>query len=250
MQRPGFLVRARELSAGYGPTVALRDVSCELPRGQVAVVLGPGGSGKSTLLRTLRRDVEPFPQLWWRGELEVPAFPLCLLPQRLEALSTSLRDHLGHACGSRTRCACSSHCTPGVESTTPEEHIETIWAEAGDAVRALQGCLDEPLDRLAPGLRRLARLTVHLSLGAPLLLLDEPEVGLELVERQWLARLCRGLGERVSLVVVTHHLGFAREIADIAMLLVDGELVELGPAESFFAHPDHPRTQSYLRTGS
>jgi ABC-type phosphate transport system ATPase subunit len=125
-----------------------------------------------------------------------------------------------------------------------------VWGEVPEAYAVLSRHLDEPLERLAPGLRRLARLTVHRSLGAPLILLDEPEVGLDTQESDWLAQLCLSARRSVSLIVVTHHLGFARTIADYAVLVVDGCLIEAAPAHQFFSSPKHPRTRSYLHSGS
>src|SRR5690606_25314779 len=123
-------------------------------------------------------------------------------------------------CAPRSSCACSTSCEAAPRFASAQECLEMVWGEVPEAYAVLSRHLDEPLERLAPGLRRLARLTVHRSLGAPLILLDEPEVGLDTQESDWLAQLCLSARRSVSLIVVTHHLGFARTIADYAVLVV------------------------------
>ncbi len=101
---------------------------------------------------------------------------------------------------------------------------------------------------LAPA--RLQSISRLLEEGASAVLLDEPEVDLTREQEQEVVNQLLQLRGSRTVVLATHNLRFARAIADHAMLLDDGRLVEAGPADVFFHQPTHPRTQYYVRMGS
>jgi energy-coupling factor transporter ATP-binding protein EcfA2 len=221
---PGDLVRALELEAGFGARTALRLDALRIATGRTTVVLGPGGSGKSTLLGLLagRRDWPD--DFWWRGELSVAALTRGWMAQR--RLDRPL-----------------SALLPGVARAS----LGAVWPQAPELVELLAAHADRPGSALPRGLERLAAITSVLAARPRVLLLDEPEVELSRSQEESLTERLRAYPGTV--VCTTHNLRFARAIADDALLLVHGELIESGPAPSFFGRPRHPRTADYLRLG-
>lgn len=225
MTAPGPLVRARDLSAGYGREAALGAVSFDLEPLRVSAVLGPGGGGKSTLLRILAGEASGHPELWVRGGLDLPAGPGRRLAQKPEPEPRSLA------------------------ALIPGERLAEVWSAAPEAASVLHAVRDVPLRELSFELRRLAGLTLVLADSAPFLLLDEPEAGLEAGQQAWISAQLRALRGSRTVLLATHHLGFAREVADFALLLVRGEILEAAEVPRFFDDPVHPRARHYVRMG-
>lgn len=212
------IVELREVRAGYGARTVIRGLSAALPRQQISVVLGPGGSGKSTLLRVLEGSKG---DLWWAGG--VPSLDAWRLPQQV-------RDG-------------------------PDEIGGPEWDLA---VKELEDWL-RPRDTLSPAMWTgllsspavLMRLTMILRARAEVLLLDEPDQSAQASARVALGGIIRRLrGEGHTIVVVTHHLTFAREIADHVVLLIDGEKLDEGPLTRMQAEPASPRVRDFLTWGT
>lgn len=218
-------VQVRELSAGYRELVALRGVSFALEPLRISAFLGPGGGGKSTLLRILAGEAALHPELWVSGGVLVSLAGARRLPQKPESDPRTLAGLLG---GRR---------------------LADVWREAPAAAAFLEPTLDVPVGTLPYDLGRLAGITAALASVAPLLLLDEPEAGLECEQQGWIAAELRALRGRRTVVLATHHLEFARSVADCAHLLVRGELLEAAEVPAFFDSPVHPRTRHYVRMG-
>lgn len=221
-------LQVRGLSAGYEDHLVLDDVSLRLGTRRTTVVLGPGGSGKSTLLKVLAGSA-PVPGFWRRGYVSAPE-AVGWLPQRRHAPATSL--------------ACL------VSPARPDAAAEVahrVWSDEPRIREALVSGLDDaPVDT---NLWRLAAFTGVVGSDAPALLLDEPDVALEPV---WLAALARKLSRergRRTVVLVTHHLLLARMVSDVAVLLVDGQVLEAAENMDFFERPAQQRTRDFIRMG-
>lgn len=219
-------VRIEGLTAGYGERIALGSVTLELPALRTSALLGPGGSGKSTLLRLLCGGYgEEAPGLWTLGRLSRPPVEARRQPQKRSHEGRTLSELLGPS------------------------SLAEVWSAAPAAADLLSAVDGVPLRDLPFGPARLAELTAVVAGGAPLLLLDEPEADLDERQQEWVTALIRGLRGRRTVVLATHNLRFARSVADLAFLLVRGEVVESGPVPRFFDSPVHPRTRDYVRLG-
>lgn len=222
--------RTHQLSAGYGARTALERLTTIFPAGKITVIVGPGGSGKTTLLRALASDPGLREDLWLEGEVTRP--PVCsFLSQQMhdgsETVEAYLERHLGH-----------------------DAFIayEEIWGHS--RAREIRPFGPRPMASLSVDHRQLVRLAPPLFLPEPCVMLDEPVDGLADGAQLAIAEHIRGLKGQVTALVVTHHVAMARAIADHAVLIVEGRLVEAAPSETFFANPTQPRTQDYLRWGS
>ncbi|GHG87489.1 ABC transporter ATP-binding protein [Comamonas sp. JC664] len=211
------MIQARNLGAGYGPRAVLAKLSFGLPWRRTSVVLGPGGSGKSTLLRALVNgrsgDGADF---WVRGELVLPVSAQAVVPQSRPTEQRCLGELLGD---------------------DARRTLEEVWACAPAAAARLDRLRERPVALLPEGLWRLALLTVAVASRAPLVLLDEPEVGLSGDGVRWLARRLLMLRAERTVVLVTQHLPLARMVADHVLLIDDGVLVDEASPRDFFDEP-------------
>ncbi|ATB45059.1 ABC transporter ATP-binding protein [Corallococcus macrosporus] len=221
------MIQARNLGAGYGPRAVLAKLSFDLPWRRTTVVLGSGGSGKSTLLRALvNGGLGDGADFWVRGELSLPVSAQAVVPQSRPAESRSLGELLG----------------PDARQT-----LESVWACAPAAAVRLDRLRERPVALLPEGLWRLALLTAAIASKAPLVLLDEPEVGLTGDSVRWLARRLLMLRAERTVVLVTQHLPLARMVADHVLLIDDGMLVDQASPRDFFDEPTSPGIRQ--RTG-
>ena len=227
---------AAGLRAGYGPNTVLRDVSVHLVADTTTVILGPGGSGKSTLLHLLSRSEAPPAGLWTTGVLQVAERrKAAWLPQRLapedRSLSTLIRQ------------------LPAFEGD-PSVPLRECWACAPEAAAVLLREMQTPLRDLPEEIARLAAFTNVVMREERVLLLDEPEVNVGPDGQSWMKeKLCSLRGTK-TILLVTHHLEFARRLADYVVLLIDGVVIEEGEAEVFFSGPRQARTRDFVRFGS
>lgn len=231
-----YAIQASGVSAGYGDVTVLSALSVAIPHRETTGIVGPGGSGKSTLLRALGRTEAQAPeQFWCREERYAYSGAMGFLPQRPRRSSNSLRELLSN---------------DGRDPASAIQVIDECWACAPDAAECLKRELETPLDEAPFEVVRLAEITLVITSGRPLLLLDEPEAELHDEGRDWVASKLRELKGERTVVLVTHHLKFARSVAHSLMLLVNGEVLEEGETERVFNCPSHPRTEQYLRMGS
>lgn len=234
MTTPLPSVRAEGLSLGYDSKVVLDAVSFTFEAGRTSVILGPGGSGKSTLLKALGATplTEGLP--WRKGRLDLPELPPVAMPQKPRPPESTLAELLEDTSG------------PSVD---PARVLREVWKPAPEAAEFLEPVLHLPLHGLSYPHVRLSELTAVVAM-APYILLDEPEVGLEARFQDWVIRRLVELRGARTIILATHHLGVARAVAEFAILLSEGGIVEAGSHPPFFDSPRHPRTRHFVRMGS
>jgi len=229
-------VRARELSAGYGERTVLGALSFDLPEDRTTIIAGPGGSGKSTLLRAMMgsrgQESDGF---WHQGELSVRLGPWVYLAQHPSRTWDTVGNIIGGGLFDRERVVAN---------------IDDLWKDFPEAHTLLLDGLDMPLMEASFELARLAEFTASVNRPAGIFLLDEPDLNLAEEALDWITEQLILLRGKRTMIVVTHHLRFARTVSDFAMLLVRGELIEATDTERFFSRPEHPRAQHYVRMGS
>ena len=217
---------------GHGGRVILDSLSISFPGRRATCVVGPGGTGKSTLLNALAGKGQVAPPLWAHGAVNVEG-TIALCPQsRLSG--PTLIDLLAAALPGRA----------------PEDCLDAAWWAVPVARDRLLQVAGDALYRLPRDLRRLAEITPVLASGADLLVLDEPDAGARAVTLEWTITQLGHTKAHQSVIVATHHLGLARELADDVLLLLDGTVVEHATVEAFFERPASARTAAYVVMGS
>jgi phosphate transport system ATP-binding protein len=243
---------ADHLSAFFGDTPAVKDVSISIPQNAVTAIIGPSGCGKSTLLRCFNRMHETVPGARVEGSVEIlgssiygdGSSPIAvrrhvgMVFQRPTPFPTmSIRANV--AAGLRVDA--KSHATRGGTSEIVEEALQRagLWAEVKDR-------LDESAIALSGGQQQRLCIARALATRPRVILLDEPTASLDPLSTQKVEELVYELRQTVTVVIVTHNMQQAARVSDGTAFLLMGELVEFAPTRQLFTAPRDPRTESYI----
>ena len=237
------LVRISNVTKYYGRFKALDDVSLDIHRGEVVAVIGASGSGKSTLCRTVNR-LEPIQE----GQIEIDGIPL---PQEGRAL-TQLRAEVGMVFQSFNlfpHLSAKENVVIGQMKVLRKSREE---AER-EAMRQLEAVgladrADYRPPQLSGGQQQRVAIARAVAMHPKVLLFDEPTSALdpELVRGVLAVMRELALNGDMTMIVVTHEMGFARDVADRVVFMEGGVIVEQGLPEDVFDHPKEARTKEFL----
>ncbi|WP_196061914.1 MULTISPECIES: amino acid ABC transporter ATP-binding protein [unclassified Serratia (in: enterobacteria)] len=240
------------VSKAFGRHKALDNVSLEIPPGSVTVILGPSGSGKSTLLRTinhLERVDEGFIQI--DGDYIGYRLSGDKLYELKEKEILRQRINVGYVFQNFNLFPHLTVLENLIEAPIAHGHLNRQDAikqalELLDVV-GLRDKADSWPRHLSGGQQQRIAIARALALRPRVMLFDEPTSALdpELVGEvlDVIKKLARS---GTTLVVVTHEISFAREVADQVVFMVDGKIVEQGHSEAVLKRPQHPRTRQFL----
>jgi polar amino acid transport system ATP-binding protein len=236
------MIEFRNVSKWYGKFRALEDVNETIDRGEVVVVCGPSGSGKSTLIRTINR-LEPIDaghillegQDIHRPGLDVDRFRsgIGFVFQQF-----NLFPHLNVL----ENCTLAPMRVRGVGRAEARERALALLDRVGVANKA-----EAFPAQLSGGQQQRVAIARALAMEPPLMLFDEPTSALDPEMVSEVLLVIRDLAHRgMTLVCVTHEMGFAREVADRILFMDHGKVLERAPPAEFFDRPQHPRAQKFL----
>ncbi len=236
------LVVVDHVEKHYGQFHALKDVSLSVDRGEVVVVIGPSGSGKSTLCRTINR-LETFTS----GSIRIDGDEL---PKEGKALA-ALRADVGMVFQSFNLFA---HLT--VLDNVTLGPIKVKRQSKADAERAARVLLErvgvaqqaEKLPgQLSGGQQQRVAIARALAMNPKVMLFDEPTSALDPAMINEVLDVMVGLAQDgMTMIVVTHEMGFARKAADRVVFMADGQIVEEAAPEEFFTAPKSARAKDFL----
>ena len=246
------MIDARGLCKSFGSLQVLKNVSLRLDKGEVVAVIGPSGSGKSTFLRCLNH-LEVIDQ----GHIVIEGETLA---------STDAQGRCSYGPEREVRRICRKmgmvfqHFNLFPHLTVLQNVIEAPMvvkkmsaAEAipkAEALLAKVGLADKAHSypaRLSGGQKQRVAIARALAMEPDIMLFDEPTSALDPELTGEVLRTMRQLAdERMTMMVVTHEMGFAREVASSVVFMDQGELIEAQPAADFFARPQHARTRAFL----
>ncbi|TQM80262.1 amino acid ABC transporter ATP-binding protein (PAAT family) [Saccharothrix saharensis] len=236
------MIRMAGVDKFFGPLHVLKGVTLEVPKGQVVVVLGPSGSGKSTLCRTINR-LEPIES----GVIEVDGQPL---PAEGKELAR-LRADVGMVFQSFNLFAHKSivdnvMLAPVKVRKTPAAQARKTAMELLERVGIANQAEKFPA-QLSGGQQQRAAIARALAMRPKVMLFDEPTSALDPEMVQEVLDVMTTLAkEGMTMLVVTHEMGFARKAADRVIFMSDGEVVEDSTPESFFSAPKSNRAKDFL----
>jgi len=236
------MIRMTDVEKHFGDLHVLRTINLEVAAGQVVVVLGPSGSGKSTLCRTINR-LEPIDS----GTIDVDGK---VLPAEGKALA-SLRADVGMVFQSFNLFA---HKTILQNVTlAPLKVRKTGKADAERAGMVLLERVgianqrDKYPAQLSGGQQQRAAIARALAMKPKVMLFDEPTSALDPEMVQEVLDVMTTLArEGMTMLVVTHEMGFARRAANRVVFMSDGEIVEDAPPDTFFTKPRSDRAKDFL----
>jgi glutamate transport system ATP-binding protein len=236
------LVVLEGVNKSFGPVHVLRDIDLTIGRGEVVVVIGPSGSGKSTLCRTINR-LEPIDS----GTITLDGRPLPAEGREL----ARLRSEVGMVFQSFNLFAHKSV----LENVTlgPVTVRRTPRAEAERRARELlrrvgiEGHADKLPAQLSGGQQQRVAIARALAMDPKLMLFDEPTSALdpEMIN-EVLDVMIELASSGMTMIVVTHEMGFARRAADRVVFMADGQILEDAAPDAFFSAPRSERAKDFL----
>ena len=236
------IIVARNVAKRFGDFYALRDVSASFIEGQVTAIIGPSGSGKSTFLRTLNR-LETHDS----GEIVIDGITLNDNLKNLDAI----RREVGMVFQSFNLF---SHLTILRNVSLAPMRVRNMKKEEAEA-RALAllervGLKNQahkyPV-QLSGGQQQRVAIARALAMDPKVLLFDEPTSALDPEMVNEVLAVMRELAHTgITMLVVTHEMGFAREVADRVIFFDEGSILEDTTPQAFFTNPDHERAQAFL----
>ena len=236
------LVQLKSVNKHYGPLHVLKDINLEVGKGEVIILLGPSGSGKSTLCRTINR-LETIDS----GSISIDGK---ILPEEGKELA-NLRAEVGMVFQSFNLFAHKSildnvtlgpRKVRGLSKTEAEEEAMALLRKVGVDSQA-----QKMPAQLSGGQQQRVAIARALAMRPKVMLFDEPTSALdpEMVNEvlDTMVNLAR---EGMTMIVVTHEMGFARRAADRIVFLANGEIVEQATPDEFFSNPKSDRAKDFL----
>src|SRR5207342_438154 len=231
------------LDKWFGSFHVLRGVDLKVMRGERIVVCGPSGSGKSTLLRCINRIED-----WQRGRVIVDGTELT------EDLKTidEVRGEVGMVFQQFNlfpHLTVLENCTlaPIWVRKMPKRDAEALAMKYLERVKIPEQAKKYPA-RLSGGQQQRVAIARALCMNPNIMLFDEPTSALdpEMV-KEVLDTMVELATDGITMLVVSHEMGFARQVADRMIFMDEGQIVEINAPQSFFDHPQHERTRLFLQ---
>ncbi len=236
------MIQFRSVNKFFGNLRALADVNETITRGEVVVVCGPSGSGKSTLIRTINR-LEPIDsgQILLDGQ-DIHARGLDLDRFRAGIGFVFQQFNLFPHLRVIDNCTLAPIHLGRLSPTEARNQALELLERVGLADKAMAFPRE-----LSGGQQQRVAIARALALRPPLMLFDEPTSALDPEMVSEVLLVIRDLAHKgMTLVCVTHEMGFAREVADRILFMDHGAIVERGTPADFFDRPQHPRTKKFL----
>jgi phosphate transport system ATP-binding protein len=241
----------RNLTFEYSDGAALRDLTLDIPANQITVIFGPSHAGKSTLLRCLNRlnDLIEHEATQFTGQILLdgqdvyaPGVDVTELRRRVGMvfalpIPLPLTIHENVTYGLRMAGERRQARLDGLVERSLRQ--AALWDEVKDR-------LHEPAMRLSGGQQQRLCLARTLALEPEVILLDNPTSGLDPLSTAKVETLLQELKAEYTVVLVPHSVQQAARVADLAVFLLGGNLVEAGPGEKVFTRPRERRTEDYV----
>ncbi|OKK22056.1 ABC transporter [Streptomyces sp. CB00455] len=235
-------IEIRDLHKSFGENHVLRGIDLDVARGEVVCVIGPSGSGKSTLLRCVNLLEEPNGGQVFVGGTEVtdPDVDIDAVRRRIGMVfqQFNLFPHISVTDNLTLPQRRVLGADKARAAAVARENLERVGlADKADAFPA----------QLSGGQQQRVAIARALSMGPEVMLFDEPTSALDPELVGEVLSVMRVLaGEGMTMMVVTHEMSFAREVADRVVFMDGGVIVEQGPAAQVVGRPRHERTRDFL----
>lgn len=236
------LIALEGVEKWYGAFHALKNINLSVRKGEKIVLCGPSGSGKSTLIRCINRleDIQ-------KGRIVVEGVTLDDTGKTVDAI----RREVGMVFQSFNlfpHMTILENCTlaPMRVRGTSKADAEKIARKYLERVRILDQADKYPA-QLSGGQQQRVAIARALCMEPKAMLFDEPTSALDPEMVKEVLDTMIGLArDGMTMICVTHEMGFARQVADRVIFMSSGEIIEEAPPETFFRNPSHPRTQAFL----
>jgi phosphate transport system ATP-binding protein len=244
-------ISIQDISLKYSDgTESLRDITFDVPANQITVIFGPAGGGKSSLLRVLNRLNDLADVIQQTGKVLIDSENI--LDPKTDVIELRRRVGMVFARPVVLPMSIRENLTYGLE-VAGEKDIQqlniavesslnkaALWDEVKDR-------LEDPAVTLSGGQQQRLCIARVLALEPEIILLDEPTSGLDPISTGKVEESLQFLKQDYTIILVPHSIQQAARMADVAVFMLQGELVEIATGELMFTNPRDPRTQDYIQ---
>lgn len=237
------MIKVEHISKQFGSLKALDDVSLEVSKGEIVCLLGPSGSGKSTLIRAINGLETPENgKIYFEGEEYDKKNATKYHQQRLKMGFVFQHFNLFPNMTVLENLTLAQIRVKKIDEKQAEETAMRYLTRVGLAEKR-----DEYPNKLSGGQKQRVAIARSLCMNPDIMLFDEPTSALDPEMVEEVLEVMQSLGkEGMTMIIVTHEMGFARTVADRVVFLEDGRIVEENEAKAFFSHPQSERAQLFL----
>ncbi|HAW45100.1 MAG TPA: glutamine ABC transporter ATP-binding protein [Sutterella sp.] len=234
------MIEIKHLKKAFGDHVVLKDINETINDSEVVVIIGPSGSGKSTMLRSVTHlEVPTAGEIYVDGEL--------VTEKNIDKIRTEVGMVFQHFnLFENMNVLENLLLAPTQVRKLPREKAEEIAYELLDKVGLREKALQYP-SQLSGGQKQRVAIARALAMRPRALLFDEPTSALDPEMVKEVLDVMKALAkEGMTMMIVTHEMGFAKEVGDRVLFIDEGEIIEQGKPAEIFTNPQHPRTQLFL----
>lgn len=236
------VIKVEKLSKSFGDLKVLDEITEEIHQGEVVSIIGPSGSGKSTFLRCLNLLEKPSSgRVIFEGtDITDKKVNIDLHRQKIGMVFQHFNvfPHL--------TVLENITITPRIEKKAPKAEIEAKALELLKKV-GLEKKANEYLRKLSGGQKQRLAIVRALAMDPDVILFDEPTSALDPEMVKEVLEVIKDLAVNgMTIVIVTHEMGFAKQISDRVLFMDGGNICEQGTPQQIFDNPQHPRTQAFL----
>lgn len=237
------MIKVEHISKQFGSLKALDDVSLEVSKGEIVCLLGPSGSGKSTLIHAINGLETPENgKIYFEGEEYDKKNATKYHQQRLKMGFVFQHFNLFPNMTVLENLTLAQIRVKKIDEKQAEETAMRYLTRVGLAEKR-----DEYPNKLSGGQKQRVAIARSLCMNPDIMLFDEPTSALDPEMVEEVLEVMQSLGkEGMTMIIVTHEMGFARTVADRVVFLEDGHIVEENEAKAFFSHPQSERAQLFL----
>ncbi|MCT6857549.1 MAG: amino acid ABC transporter ATP-binding protein [Bombilactobacillus mellis] len=235
-------VQVTHLNKDFGDNHVIRDVSLTVKPNEVVVIIGPSGSGKSTFLRTLNRLEDPT-----SGSIVIDGIDI----SQPNANINQVRENIGMVF---QHFNLFNNLSVAQNIMLAPQEIKHLAADeaASETKRllkivGLEEKFNATVQSLSGGQQQRVAIARALAMNPDIMLFDEPTSALDPEMVGDVLQVMKKLAQQgMTMIVVTHEMGFAKEVADRVLFFDDGQILEEGTPTAIFDHPQNPRLQEFL----
>jgi ABC-type polar amino acid transport system ATPase subunit len=237
------VIKVENLVKNFGELEVLKDITTTIKQGEVVAIIGPSGSGKSTFLRCMNLLEIPTSGHVWIGEDEITNKKTNIMKVRENVGMVFQHFHLFPHKTVLQNLTYAPMKVKGVSKEEAEKFANELLKKVGLSEKA-----QEYPKRLSGGQKQRVAIARALAMQPEVMLFDEPTSALDPEMVKEVLDVMKSLAHTgMTMAIVTHEMGFAKEVADRVLFLDGGILVEDAPPQEFFSNPKSKRAQDFLQ---
>ena len=236
------MIKIENLSKKFGELEVLKKISTTIQDGDVVAIIGPSGSGKSTFLRCINLLEQPTNGRIWIGEQEITNPKTNIMQIRQNVGMVFQHFHLFPHKTVLGNLTYAPITVKGIAQEEAQKKAFDLLQKVGLSDKA-----NEYPNRLSGGQKQRVAIARALAMNPEVMLFDEPTSALDPEMVKEVLDVMKSLANTgMTMAIVTHEMGFAREVADRVLFLDNGQLLEDAPPKEFFTSPKSKRAQDFL----